>query len=68
MWPHTFLAHVQGAVKTIDKRLEESAVAVKHLEQQLFNVACDDLEPIISAQLVLPLLQVRARGCVYLPQ
>lgn len=40
--PHEFAALCMQEVKVVEKRLEESRVALQHLEMQLINVACDD--------------------------
>eukprot|EP00955_Chlamydomonas_euryale_P017647 188644-Chlamydomonas_euryale.AAC.2 len=50
---------LKAEVKAIDKRLDESRVALQHLEMQLLNTACDDPGAVIGMQLALPLLQVR---------
>jgi hypothetical protein len=43
----------------MDRRLEDSAVVLQHLEMQLLNIACDDPGAVIGGQLALPLLQER---------
>lgn len=40
--PHECAALCMQEVKVVEKRLEESRVALQHLEMQLINVACDD--------------------------
>lgn len=46
----------------MERRLEDSCVALQHLEMQLINVACDDPGVLIGGQLALPLLQERLDG------
>ncbi|GFR52505.1 hypothetical protein Agub_g15080 [Astrephomene gubernaculifera] len=62
-----FFDNLKTALKAIERRLEDSSVALQHLEMQLINVACDDPGAIIGAQLALPLLQERLdqRGLQY---
>ncbi|GIL82776.1 hypothetical protein Vretimale_8343 [Volvox reticuliferus] len=66
----TFFDNLKTALKTIERRLEDSSVALQHLEMQLINVACDDPGAIIGTQLALPLLQERLdqRGLEYAAQ
>lgn len=54
-----FFESLKAALKAIDKRLEDSAVALQHLEMALINVACDDPGAMIGTQLALPVLQER---------
>lgn len=37
-----FFENLKSALKAIDKRLDDSRVALQHLEMMLMNVACDD--------------------------
>ncbi|GLI67376.1 hypothetical protein VaNZ11_011557 [Volvox africanus] len=66
----TFFDNLKTALKTIERRMEDSSVALQHLEMQLINVACDDPGAIIGTQLALPLLQERLdqRGLEYAAQ
>ncbi|GLC41576.1 hypothetical protein PLESTM_001216400 [Pleodorina starrii] len=66
----TFFDNLKTALKAIERRLEDSSVALQHLEMQLINVACDDPGVIIGTQLALPLLQDRLdqRGLEYAAQ
>lgn len=54
-----FFEALKQALKAIEKRLEDSAVALQHLEMALINVACDDPGAMIGTQLALPILQER---------
>ncbi|KXZ54862.1 hypothetical protein GPECTOR_4g934 [Gonium pectorale] len=65
-----FFDNIKTALKAIERRLEDSSVALQHLEMQLINVACDDPGALIGTQLALPLLQERldARGLEYAAQ
>ncbi len=49
----------------VDKRLEESRVALQYLEMQLINTACDDPGATIGMSLSLPILQVGSAGTEY---
>ena len=57
-------------IKAVEKRVEESRVALQHLEMHLINVACDDPGVAIGTQLALPLLQERldARAMMHAAQ
>lgn len=54
-----FFEALKVALKAIEKRLEDSSVALQHLEMALINVACDDPGAMIGTQLALPILQDR---------
>lgn len=51
--------HLKSEVKIVDKRIEESRVALQHLEMHLLNASCDDPGANIGLQLALPILQDR---------
>ncbi|GAX74273.1 hypothetical protein CEUSTIGMA_g1722.t1 [Chlamydomonas eustigma] len=52
-----FFDSLKQEVKVIEKRLEESRVALQHLEMNLMNTGCDDPGALIGLQLALPILQ-----------
>ena len=55
----TFSSRIRTELKTVEKRVEEGAVVVQHLEMFLINVACDDPGALVGTSIVLPMLQER---------
>lgn len=55
----TFCNRIRAELKTVEKRLEDGAVVLQHLEMFLINVACDDPGAAIGTSVILPLLQER---------
>ena len=55
----TFSNRIKTELKTVEKRVEEGAVVVQHLEMFLINVACDDPGALVGTSIILPMLQER---------
>ncbi|CAD7697548.1 unnamed protein product [Ostreobium quekettii] len=54
-----FFNRIKAELKQVDRRLEDGAVVLQHLEMFLINVSCDDPGAAIGGVLILPLLQER---------
>lgn len=54
-----FFNRIKTELKTFDKRVEDGAVVLQHLEMFLINVACDDPGALVGTSTILPLLQER---------
>eukprot|EP00210_Caulerpa_lentillifera_P002504 g2401.t1 len=55
----TFSSRIKSELKKVDKRVEDGAVVLQHLEMFLINIACDDPGALIGSSVILPLLQER---------
>eukprot|EP00210_Caulerpa_lentillifera_P004712 g4496.t1 len=55
----TFFSRIKTELKQVEKRVEDGAVVLQHLEMFLINIACDDPGALIGTSVILPLLQER---------